>query len=469
VEQTTTEIVLEGSATVDAEGGAGFDPFGPPAAAPEKAGADGKVRFLAKRDMRLVEKGEFRDLRLTEDATIERFVGDRKEMSVRADDVHAVLEGKDILLVTADGAVVAKGRPEIEGGRRPDVTATGDSFKFLASESRALLTGRPARAELREEAGGENAIEASRLVFTGVTEGDGTLVAEENVEAVVYLAGQPSEKPQPFGLECDHLEIRPAPKPEGDEPVDPESRIASLEARGAVVLSGEDWEARGDVLTYAVKEEKRITLTGRPARASRTRKIGKGTYEDSFRSEEIHLALAGRRLMSFESPGGGRVLMFRPWGRSGPSVIGDAAPAKSGFVVERFSTSAVGPISFDAKTGLVRLEKEATVEQAGGEGEDFTTVASFTADLLKAWIIRDEADVDQLTRAEGRGHVTGGGDGWELTCNSFEIDLVNTQTIVNGTPARVKTGGRTIVATRAVYDYARKQWRELFEPSGGGR
>jgi hypothetical protein len=104
----------------------------------------------------------------------------------------------------------------------------------------------------------------------------------------------------------------------------------------------------------------------------------------------------------------------------------------------------------------------ATLAQAVEKHGKFEVVGRFEAGEVEAILEKLDDGKLKLVRAEGRGNIHGKGENWELWCERFEVDLKKHLTTVYGTPARVRARGRDQLIERAVYDYEKDEWRELF-------
>jgi hypothetical protein len=184
----------------------------------------------------------------------------------------------------------------------------------------------------------------------------------------------------------------------------------------------------------------------------------------------MQVRLRGSRLLRFESPTGGDLVLHRIAEAEGALGMPTATEAKKTpkDQVERVIAHGKGAILYDAEKLYVRIDEETQFEQFLDTPDGFRSVAKFRTDLLQAWLEKDEDGVDLLRRAEGRGNVRGEGDGWTLTCDSFEVDLKHLKTTIVGSPARVKVEGSENVVERAVYDYGKDEW-EFFRIGQGPR
>jgi hypothetical protein len=506
-DEKNSEIHLLDDAEVTAEAGANLDPFASPTATKARTDEepDTLVFLTAKESIVLIAKEDGNLFTMTGAARVRRISDGIEKTRVTADRIDVRTGAKpsesggiEILTVRAEGDVVATGRPILtedgEEGEDPkirpmDTRAAGDRFLYDPAKGTATLTGKPAEVRIREEGESWNRIVGQQLVFFADV-GKATLervVIEKEVSATVYLAVKKGDPPRPFTLNADRVEIVPAPPPEAGEaaaPASPEAQIRSLVATGEVTLRAAAWNAPesvapwvviGDRLTFNGGEDRDIYLEGTPelrARLTRTQRIGDRDYEDRFEARSMKVRVRGQRLLRFESATGGDLLLHRIGGAEGaiglPSGSGTGKKEEKASV-ERILAHGAGPILFDAEKKHLRIDEETRLEQFMDSPDGFRSVAKFRTKLLQAWLETDEDGVDVVRRVEGRGEVNGEGDGWTLSCDSFEVDLKHHRTTIVGSPATVIVSGAKNTVERAVYDYVNDEWEFARMTGGSGR
>jgi len=512
VDEENSEVRLIGSPEIIAEAGANLDPFAAATEAPAaKPGEPDTIVFLeAGESIVLEQKAAVSVFRMTRTAMIRRISDGVEKTRVTADTIVVQTESvptvedpakSEVVIreVTARGNVVATGRPiltkeakdeedgkgdAVPGQTSMNIRATGDLFRYDTGTGSAVLSGGPAIVLIREEdpslekEKSWNRIAARRLIFGANLEETrlGTMVAEEEVSATVFLAVQQGDEPRPFTLTADRLELEPAPPPKEGEPAapaTPEGQIRSLKATGNVTLEAADWVVSGDSITFAGGDDRDIHVLGtpeRPARMERTQLLAERTYHDLFRAETMQVRLKGQRLLRFESPTGGDLVLHRiADGEGAIGMPGATDPKKtSKGRVERVVAHGKGAILYDAEKLYLRIDVETQFEQFLDTPNGFKSVAKFRTDLMQAWLEKDADGVDILRRAEGRGNVKGEGDGWSLVCDSFEVDLKHHKTTILGSPALVTVNKAKNTVERAEYDYVQDEW-EFFRVGQGPR
>ncbi|MHC4470601.1 MAG: hypothetical protein ACYS99_06515, partial [Planctomycetota bacterium] len=452
--ETKSVLRLEGSPRAELLAGAGFEPFGTAPTRDAPAG-DAQAKFvLSCRDsMVLTKSGAARNFSMAGGCVTRKLVDDVETFRVTAERMEAALEGEEVKSLGADGSVVAWGRDEAGGTGR--YAGKGESFRFVEDQGKASFVGSPSEARFAETEDRENVVRAARLTFDRSSR---EVTAEDGVRATVHLAERPGAETHAYTLSCDRLVVVPAAKkPDAGKGV--AGRIESLTATGRVVLEGAGQTATGEKLTYGVEEEGLLLLSGDPAVVTREQVLRGTRHRDTFSSRVFRLKLAGREIRSFTCPKGGSFILHRISGAM-PGVAAEPRDEKDDAPVERLSGTCEGPFSFDGST--VRMTDGAKLMQAIWKEGRFEKVSRFEAKEVEAALEKLEDGRLRLVRAEGRGNVHGSGENWELWCERFEVDLLKHTTTVHGTPARVRAGGRDQLVERAVYDYEKDEWRELF-------
>jgi lipopolysaccharide export system protein LptA len=454
-------ITLSGAPHVTVRGGAGFNPFGAPQKN-EKTEDPGRLDIRCEEPMSLSISSEERKLALAGRVRIAKIVGSEEVLFLEADRVDARFTGEVLDELIAEGSVTAAGRGEAKDSGR--TVASGDRIRYSKVEGQATLTGSPAMVRLTENARQTSEITALSLVFHTI---ENTFLAENDVNALVFLAAAKREKIWPYTLSCTRLTVVP-----GEAGEDKNAgagalkvgRISSLTAEGPVVLTGRDRVARGSKLLYDGEGSQQITLTGDPAVVSQKTEIGGQSYEDRYESSNILLSLKDREIDRAETRTGGRFILHRPFGKGSPAVLGGAAgdPGR----VEKFVGGCTGPSSYTLTSAL--MTGNAWIEQRVGQGENFRKIARFQADKIVARRGIGASRRMELLHARGEGSVRGSGEKWEVRCDLFEVDLVKHRSKVIGDPAEVVNAGLRQYVDEAYYDYERDEW-ELMRPRSGPR
>lgn len=449
-------IELNGRPRVMARGGVGFNPFAageaPEAPPAGDTAPDSVVVITSEESMKLTSRGEVREILIGKRTVITKTTDGKEVFRVEANGARALLLGELVQEVVAKGNVNATGSGE--GAVTGTFQATGDEFRFEDATGTAVLTGAPAIARMRETPEKENLIEARRLTFSTK---ENRFVAETAVQARIFLEESGRRGTQPFILHCDRLLVEPS---EGElaEDASPAARISSLLAEGNLSLSGRNATAHGDRLSYRGGEtEQKITLTGGPAKLTQVVKVGETSYTDHYESREFSLGLKDRDISLFRAPSGGSFVLHRPFDSDSPSLLGPGTPGSTGATVERLSGGCEGPLTYD--TVLATMSDKAWLEQAQGSVSGFRRVARFDANRIEARRGIGLNGEYQLIGAAGRGNVRATGDGWKLTCDSFEVDLLKHLTQVRGNPARLTRDGAEQLVGYAAYDYVKDEWK----------
>ncbi len=159
----------------------------------------------------------------------------------------------------------------------------------------------------------------------------------------------------------------------------------------------------------------------------------------------------------FRAPAGGTFVLHRPYDADSPSLLGPGASGEGAATVERLSGGCKGPLTYD--TVLATMNDDAWLEQAQGGPAGFKKVARFDARTIEARRGIGLNGEYQLIGASGRGNVRAIGEGWKLTCDTFEVDLLKHLTVVRGNPARLTRDGAEQLVGYAAYDYVKDQWK----------
>ena len=459
---------LDGRPSVDVQGGAGTNPFALPVAGGGDAQDDKTKPVLhleSEKSLVLREEGDLTTFTLNGPALVTRSLDGVEQLRVRADSVVATLSGPVLQALVAEGHVSADGAAqEIAKGI---LHADADRFDFDATRGTAVITGSPARIHIAETDREANEITAPTLVFHAA---DGKVQADGGVDARVFLEEEDGKKVRPVSLTCRSLEVIPKPEVPGEPPpADPSGRIERLTATGDVVLHAMEWNGFGDLLVVTTVGKQDIHLSGRPAIVTRIQNLAGGEFEDRFTADGFTLGLRDEKIRSFDSPTGGEFTLYRAFRADGPDVFGAGGGDAGKRTLERFSGHSNGRMNLDEEEGVARMTGGARVEQYAGVPGRLDRLAAFTADLLVAYFDKREGDGALLLhRAEGRGNVTGEGEGdsWKAFADGFSVDFLNHQTMVWGKPARVIVNGEEQTVVRAVYNYERDEWSEFFRAAG---